>query len=243
MIVSTSAIVLHSRRYGDSSRIVTLFSEALGKVTVVAKGARTMKSNIGGSLEPLTPVNITLYHGRNKEMHTLSKAEPIRLWKHIGGSLDRLRSGLLMADAVMRTQTVEQPDTRVYQTLLTALEALDNGVESHAYSVCVSLRLSLAEIMGFGLPNSPAPEGNVVRLSVSNGVVRNEGGDGIQMSNSAYTCVLGALNNQLAVIPDQDQLEIEGFLSLYFSHHLDARITTKAYSALLIPNILNVRFL
>ncbi|MBK6759746.1 MAG: DNA repair protein RecO [Ignavibacteria bacterium] len=52
MIVSSEAIVLHSRRFGDSSRIVTLYSAELGKVTVVAKGARTMKSSFGAALEP-----------------------------------------------------------------------------------------------------------------------------------------------------------------------------------------------
>ncbi|MGB1717419.1 MAG: DNA repair protein RecO, partial [Candidatus Latescibacterota bacterium] len=39
-IIKTKAIVLRSRRMGETSRMATLFSEDVGKLKVTAKGAR-----------------------------------------------------------------------------------------------------------------------------------------------------------------------------------------------------------
>lgn len=232
MIVSSEAIVLHSRRFGDSSRIVTLYSAELGKVAVVAKGARTMKSSFGAALEPLSHVRCTIYHGRNKELHTLSAAETVRARKRVGGSLDLLRAGLLMCDALVRTQTQEQPDKRVFDLIADALERLETVEENVAYSVSLFMRLALAEIMGFGLPGSPSPVSGVVRVGITDGVARIDGEDGLRLAHSVYAHVLAALAGELREIPEHDQLELEGFLSLYYSHHLDKRIPANAFNAM-----------
>ena len=232
MILSTEAIVLHSRRYGDSSRIVTLYSRDLGKVSVVAKGARTLKSSFGAALEPLGHIRCTIYHGRNKDLHTLSAAETLVTRRRLGGSLDLLRAGLLMCDTLVRTQAVEQPDKNVFELLARALEQLEEIDEPRAYSISLSMRLSLAEIMGFGLPSSPSPQGTAVRVGIADGVARRDGEEGLRLSHTVYAQVLTALNGGTSVIPEQDQMELEGFVSLYFSHHLDKRITANAYNYL-----------
>ena len=51
-LVKTSAIVLKSRRWGDADRIVTCYTLRFGKIRAVARGARRMKSRLGGSIEP-----------------------------------------------------------------------------------------------------------------------------------------------------------------------------------------------
>ena len=131
MIISAESIVLHSRRYGDSSRIVTLYTRELGKVNVVAKGVRTTKSTIGAALEPLSHCRCTIYHGRNKELHTLSQAETITQRRNLT-TLEHLQGGLMMCEAIMRTQTQEQSDEHVYELLNKALEG------APAWSDCVS---------------------------------------------------------------------------------------------------------
>lgn len=232
MIVSTEAIVLHSRRYGDSSRIVTLYTRDLGKVSVVAKGARTLKSSFGAALEPLGFIRCTVYHGRNKDLHTLSAAETLATRRRVGGSLDLLRAGLLMCDSLVRTQAPEQPDERVFELLKETLEQLEITEEPHAYSLSLSMRLSLAEIMGFGLPASPPPPGSVVRIDITDGVARRDGEEGLRLSHTVYSHVLTALGCETTEISEQDQMELESFVSLYFSHHLGKRITSSAFTAL-----------
>ena len=46
-ICTTDGFVLRSLRYGDTSRVATIFSHDLGKFSVIAKGARVPGSAFG----------------------------------------------------------------------------------------------------------------------------------------------------------------------------------------------------
>lgn len=230
MIISVESIVIHSRRYGDSSRIVTLYTRELGKVNVVAKGVRTTRSAIGAALEPLSHCRCTIYHGKNKELHTLSQAETITQRRNCS-TLEHLQGGLMMCEAIMRTQTQEQSDEQVYELLHKALDVLDTVDRSLAYSVGVAMRCRLADVMGFGLQFVPLGEQASVVIDVTDGSVASSG-VGVQMTRSAYAAMYASRRGHWTEIGESDKLEIESVLSLYFSHHLERRIVSQTFSHL-----------
>ncbi|MBM4178924.1 MAG: DNA repair protein RecO [Ignavibacteria bacterium] len=230
MIISAESIVLHSRRYGDSSRIVTLYTRELGKVSVVAKGARTTKSTIGAALEPLSHCRCTIYHGKNKELHTLSQAETITKRRNVS-TLEHLQAGLLMCESIVRTQPQEQADVGTFVLLAKALEVLDSVEAQLAYSVTVAMRCRLAEVMGFGIQFVPPSEHASVVVDVTYGSIALAG-VGIQLSKNAYDALYASRRGHWNTIADADMLEIESLLSLYFSHHLERRIVSQTYSHL-----------
>ena len=47
----TQAIVLSRRDFGESDRLLKLFTPDYGKISAVAKGARKPKSKVGGHIE------------------------------------------------------------------------------------------------------------------------------------------------------------------------------------------------
>lgn len=232
MIVSTEAIVLHSRRFGDSSRIVTVYTRELGKLGLVAKGARTTSSSLGSALEPLSHVRCQVYHGKNKELHTVSKAESLSTRRQIQSSYDHLRCGLLMCELVMRTQEQEQADVEIFDLLRKALDVADGVDPDSVYSVSVAMRLRLAEVMGFGIQRAPCPEDwQSVSIDVSDGGATQQG-HGIRLSRATYDLIMRSLRGQWTPATESVQLEIESFVSVYFSHHLDSRITSRTFTAL-----------
>lgn len=232
MIVSTEAIVLHSRRFGDSSRIVTVYSRDLGKVGLVAKGARTTSSSLGSALEPLSHVRCQVYHAKNRELHTVSKAESLSARRQIQSSYEHLRCGLLMCELVLRTQEQEQADPEIFELLRKALDVADGVNPDIAYSVSVAMRLRLADVMGFGIQRAPCPpEWQSVSIDVSDGGA-SQHGHGIRLSRATYDVITRSLRGQWTPAAESIQLEIESFIGLYFSHHLDARITSRTFTAL-----------
>lgn len=68
------AFVLHRRRYGDSSLLLELFSEAQGRVAVIAKGALSGRGSRGALLQPFVPL-LADWRGRG-EVQSLVNAEP-----------------------------------------------------------------------------------------------------------------------------------------------------------------------
>lgn len=232
MIVSTEAIVLHSRRFGDTSRIVTVYSRELGKIGLVAKGARTTASALGSALEPLGHVRCQVYHTKNRELHTVSKAESVSTRRQLQQSYEHLRSGLLMCELVMRTQELDQADDEIFDLLRKALDVADGLASELVYSVSVAMRLRLAEVMGFGLDRAACPETwQTVMIDVTDGTASQHGG-GIRLSRTAWDLMSGSLRGRWMSAAEPVQLEIESFISIYFSHHLDARITSRTFTSL-----------
>ncbi len=71
----TQAVVLKTQRLGETSKILTLYSQKFGKIKVVAKGARGLKSRFYGTLEPLNHISIVYYFKETRELQLLSQAD------------------------------------------------------------------------------------------------------------------------------------------------------------------------
>ena len=74
ILVKTDAIVLRTRRMGETSKLVTLFTEGHGKLKVTAKGARRPKSKFAGCFETTWQVHIVCSMRDDRDLHTLSDA-------------------------------------------------------------------------------------------------------------------------------------------------------------------------
>ena len=85
----TEAIVLKYRPIGESDRLITFFSSTLGRITGIARGVRRPGSRLGGSLEPLNIVQVSLARGRLFE--TVSETSVIKDFDGIKSDLNRSR--------------------------------------------------------------------------------------------------------------------------------------------------------
>src|SRR5579864_2924661 len=91
-------VVLRTIRLGESDRIVTLVTQAHGKVRAVAKGVRKTKSRFGSRLEPTTHVSLLLYEGR--ELDVVTQAETIEHHRRVREDLNRLAKATAVVEAV-----------------------------------------------------------------------------------------------------------------------------------------------
>lgn len=75
MIIQTEAIVLNTKRFSESSLILTLFSLEKGKISVMVKGALKAKNKYGNSLLLMSISNVTIYWKENRELQIMSDSE------------------------------------------------------------------------------------------------------------------------------------------------------------------------
>ncbi|HNY91144.1 MAG TPA: DNA repair protein RecO, partial [bacterium] len=86
----TEAIVLHTRKQGETSKILSLYTLHYGRLSVMAKGARSLKSRYSGVLEPLTHIQIVFYRYEARDLHYLSQAEIVTPFASIHGQLGKM---------------------------------------------------------------------------------------------------------------------------------------------------------
>src|SRR5439155_5626455 len=72
-MATTAAILLRKRKLNDTSLIVSWFTESLGCIQTVAKGARRPKSPFAGKLDLFFEAEISILRSRKSDLHTLTE--------------------------------------------------------------------------------------------------------------------------------------------------------------------------
>ena len=140
------AFVLHTRPYSETSLLLDFFTENEGRIRLLAKGARSRRSNLKGCLQPFTPLLIRW--GGKGEMKTLRSAEPISLALPFTGTV--LYSGLYVNELLVRVLAQNIPYQSLFFEYLTCLQILA-GSESTPEHALRRFELSLLSHLGYGV--------------------------------------------------------------------------------------------
>ncbi len=108
--LKTRAIVLSRTNYGEADRIITLITPEMGKLRLMARAVRALKSKLAGGIELFSINDISYIRGRN-DLGTLVSA---RLDSHFGKILtdiDRVQFGYDMLKIINKvTEDQTEPD-------------------------------------------------------------------------------------------------------------------------------------
>jgi len=116
--------VLHTRTLGETSKLVTLYSEGCGKLKVTAKGARQPKSKFGGRLELLSEIQAVCYVRDDRELQILSDCEILQAHWRLAVDLERFCFGSAAIELIDRLTIEGEPNVRLYICLTGFLGAL-----------------------------------------------------------------------------------------------------------------------
>lgn len=119
-------VALRTVKLGETDRIVTLFTQAHGKIRAVAKGVRRPGSRFGAALEPMSHVAVQCYEGRNLDVVT--QAETVEVYRGLWDGYRAFTQAVPMLEAVDHLTQEREPDIPLYRMLVGALRTLaDSG--------------------------------------------------------------------------------------------------------------------
>ncbi len=123
--IVTEGIILSRIDYGEADRILTLLTPDQGKLRMLAKGVRRVKSKLAGGIELFSVSTITFVRGRG-EIGTLIST---RLVKHYGTIVQDLDRTMLGYDLIKQLNkiTEDEPGEEYFDLLKQAFEALDDA--------------------------------------------------------------------------------------------------------------------
>jgi DNA repair protein RecO (recombination protein O) len=144
----TEAIVLRSIRFGEADRILHLYSEDRGRLGAIAKGARRVKSRLGGRIEPFARVQLILREGRG-DLCTLTGADTVHAHPALRERRASLERATQACDAVLRLLDSNEPNRPAYNLLARELQLLDSSPEAAVRAQALAFRMKLLLAAGF----------------------------------------------------------------------------------------------
>ncbi len=141
MIFSTKGIVLHRLQYGDTSLIVTIYTEKFGMQTYMIKGVRGKKSNKKSNLFfPFSLLDLEVYHRENKNMQSLKEA---RITEPLNGILfDTQKSvtALFLSEVIRKTIHEEEANGKLFHFLYNSIQYFNLSTQNndifHLFFLC-----------------------------------------------------------------------------------------------------------
>lgn len=127
-LVKTQGIVLKHMNLGEADKIITLFTDKLGKVKAVAHGARKAKSRLMSSTQVFSYCEYVLYKG--KSLYTISQSEIKESFQIILSDLYTLTYCSYLTELVDDLTHEEEENAELFKLLLKTLYLIkDKGID------------------------------------------------------------------------------------------------------------------
>jgi DNA repair protein RecO (recombination protein O) len=146
-VYRTEGIVLRRQNLGEADRLTTIYTLHYGKLRLVAKGVRKIRSRKAGHLEPFTRVALLIARGR--ELDIISQAETIEDFPVLQGDLERLGYASYLMELLDRFTLEEgEENPPQYRLLLDSFKRLSN-LDANPSAVILYFELRLFDIVGY----------------------------------------------------------------------------------------------
>ena len=243
MIIETQAIVLSAIKYGDSSRIVRLYTRDSGKTSVMAKGARSSKNKYGSALQPLSYINISYYKKSHSDLHLLGNTETAIPLRRIQESIDHMTAGLMMLESISQTAQENEANSKLFDILVIALVLLNEN-KPNPFSVFIAFQLHLIRELGFSIDfgiDLFVQGKSEVYFSLDTGILVQSmmGYDktSIRFNKEEFQLLVRLAENDIeksieVEMTTQQLNNIIEFFIRYFGYHLEKKFSFRSYQVL-----------
>lgn len=139
----SEAVILRSINQGETSKILTLYTRTFGKISVMAKGARNIKSRFGGALEPLNHVSVVYFEKENRELQILSQADILDAFSAIKKDLKKISLASAVCELLNQLETTHDANPHLFHLLLKTLKTLNREGLTQPVNVLLAFSIKL----------------------------------------------------------------------------------------------------
>lgn len=117
-------IILKRKNFGEADRVMTVLTDKLGKISIIARGVRKITSRRAGNVEILNYCRLGLFKGKG---YTLTEAEAIETFPKIKENLTLSSTAFHVIELADRLTVEEQPNQGIFDLVLATLKILEKN--------------------------------------------------------------------------------------------------------------------
>lgn len=125
MVIDIEGIVINSKDYKESSKILDIFTKDYGVIGVIAKGCKSIKSNLRSVTDKLIYATFTIYYKKDK-LSILSEASVINNFSNIKKDIEKISYASFLIDLTNQVYR-QNNDNRLYDLLISSLKKVNDN--------------------------------------------------------------------------------------------------------------------
>lgn len=150
MIHKTKGIVLNHIKYKETSIIVNVYTQALGRQSYLVNKVRT-KKNKGNAvlLQPLTLLDMEVYHHPKKEIQRIKDFKITHPLLSIPFKQEKRAVSFFLTELMSKALREEEENTQLFNFIYHSIEVFDVGIKGD-YNFHLFFIFQLSRFLGFG---------------------------------------------------------------------------------------------
>ena len=148
----TKGIVLRTVKYGETSVIVTIFTELLGVQSYLVNGVRTSTKRGSGKanlFQPSAILEMVVYHNDLKQLQRIKEFRWGSLYQHILSDVKKNAVALFMVELLTKCLKQPEANAELFHFVEDAFLHLDKAPEAVAANFPIFFALHLPVFLGF----------------------------------------------------------------------------------------------
>ena len=149
MLSKTRGIVFRFTRYGDTSIIVTIFTQAYGLQSYLVNGVRSKSGKGQISLyQPLTLLDLVVYHRENANLMRIKEVRCLHAYQHIHQDINKTTIALFLNEILNKAVKDQSNAEAIFDFLMRSFITLDQLDDVENFHLQFLIQLS--RHLGFG---------------------------------------------------------------------------------------------
>jgi DNA repair protein RecO (recombination protein O) len=156
-LYKTKGMVLRTVKYGDTSLIVTVYTELFGVQSYIVSGVRTSTRKGPGRanlFQPTAILDLVVYHNELKHLHRIREFKWGYLYKHIFFDVIKNAVALFMVELLQKCLKQPEPNAELFYFIEDAFVHLDEAEGHVLANYPLFFILHLAGFFGFRIEDT-----------------------------------------------------------------------------------------
>ncbi len=121
----TDAIILSQRQFGETDKLITVFTKEHGKKTIIAKGILKSTSPLIYHLDNMNLTRLVMSKGKNLDLVT--QASVIESFEQIRNSYELMVQGLYILELIDKFSIDNNADAKLYDSIIATFSRMNNN--------------------------------------------------------------------------------------------------------------------
>ncbi|MGX4669620.1 DNA repair protein RecO [Cerasibacillus sp. JNUCC 74] len=139
MLEKIQGIVLKTRDYGETHKIVTIYSKKIGKLSAIAKGAKKPKSRMAAVTQPFIYAEFLMYI--NKGLSTIQQGDILYSFRSIREDIIKTAYAAYAVELTDKLLDDKQPDPFMFDQLYQTMSWIEKEEDSRIPLMMYEIKL------------------------------------------------------------------------------------------------------
>lgn len=166
MTHKTKGIVLKTIKYGETSLVVTIFTEMFGIQTYMVNGVRTAKKGASKAnyFQPASILDLVVYHNEQRSMQRIKEFSWASIYNNLLSDVIRNSIASFMSELIYKCLKQPEPNPELFYFCEASYLQLDTANRSVTANFALFFTLHLTHFFGFRMVDNFSSDNNVLDL-------------------------------------------------------------------------------